>query len=55
MGHRLELYTDEKSAYEMIEIAGKYNVEGKVVGRCEESSVQRLTIHVEQGQFEYGG
>lgn len=55
MGHRFELYTDEKSAVEMIAIAAKYNVEAKVVGRCEKSAEKRLTIRVEQGDFEYGG
>jgi phosphoribosylformylglycinamidine cyclo-ligase len=55
MGHRFELYTDEQSAVEMIAIAAKYNVEGKVVGRCEESAEKRLTIRVEQGEFEYRG
>ncbi len=55
MGHRFELYTDEESAGEMIEIAGQYNVEGRIVGRCEESSSRTLTIRTEQGEYEYGG
>jgi phosphoribosylformylglycinamidine cyclo-ligase len=55
MGHRFELYTDEQSALEMITIAGKYNVEGRIVGRCEESPGKKLTIRMEQGEFEYGG
>jgi phosphoribosylformylglycinamidine cyclo-ligase len=55
MGHRFELYTDEQSASEMIEIAGKYNVEGQIVGRCVESPESILTIRSEQGEFVYGG
>jgi phosphoribosylformylglycinamidine cyclo-ligase len=55
MGHRFELYTDEQSASEMIEIAGKYNVVGQIVGRCVESPESILTIRSEQGEFVYGG
>lgn len=55
MGHRFELYTDEQSASEMIEIAGEYNVVGQIVGRCAESPESILTIRSEQGEFVYGG
>jgi phosphoribosylformylglycinamidine cyclo-ligase len=55
MGHRFEVYTNKESATAMIEVAAKYNVEGKIVGHCEESPDTRLTIRTEQGDFEYGG
>jgi hypothetical protein len=49
------VYTNKESATAMIEVAAKYNVEGKIVGHCEESPDTRLTIRTEQGDFEYGG
>jgi len=55
MGHRFEIYTDEQSASDMIEIALKYNIEGRIVGRCSESAGTMLTIRSEQGEFVYGG
>lgn len=53
MGHRMEIYTDEATAIEMIKIAASYNVEAKVVGRVEEASEKKLTIRSEFGEFEY--
>lgn len=44
MGHRLEIYTDKETAKAVIEIAGKYEIEGKVIGRCEAAAENRLTI-----------
>jgi phosphoribosylformylglycinamidine cyclo-ligase len=53
MGHRFEIYTDEKSADEIIKIAASFNLEAKIVGRCELSDRKRLTIVSEFGTFEY--
>ncbi|MEZ4828418.1 MAG: AIR synthase-related protein [Bacteroidia bacterium] len=44
MGHRLEIYTDKKTAAAIIEIAAAYGIEGRIVGRCEASETNRLTI-----------
>jgi phosphoribosylformylglycinamidine cyclo-ligase len=55
MGHRFEIYTGEESARGMIEMAGKYKVEGRIVGRCEELSETRLSIISDQGKFIYEG
>jgi phosphoribosylformylglycinamidine cyclo-ligase len=55
MGHRFEIYTDEASAEGIIEIAGNYKVEARIVGRCEKANIKRLTIRGEQGEFEYPG
>jgi phosphoribosylformylglycinamidine cyclo-ligase len=35
MGHRLEIYCDEKIASNIVEIAGKYKVEAKIIGRVQ--------------------
>lgn len=53
MGHRFEIYTNEASAEQIIDIAATFNLEAKVVGRCESSAVKKLTISTEQGEFEY--
>ena len=52
-GHRLEAYTDEKTAAEMIRISESFNIRGKVIGRVEASTQKKLTIRSEFGQFEY--
>jgi len=53
MGHRFEIYTDKNSAEKMIEIAGSFNVDAKIIGHVESSSHKRLTISTEDGIFEY--
>jgi phosphoribosylformylglycinamidine cyclo-ligase len=53
MGHRFEIYTDEKNAAEIISIASGFNLEAKVVGHCESSEKKKLTISSEFGTFEY--
>ena len=45
MGHRLEMYCDQEVAQELIDIAASYNVEAKIIGRCEPSSTKKLTIN----------
>ncbi|MEA3460844.1 MAG: AIR synthase-related protein [Bacteroidota bacterium] len=53
MGHRFEIYTDEQSAGGIIDLAGKYGIEARIVGHCEESEHKRLTIAGEQGEYNY--
>jgi len=53
MGHRFEIYTDQKNASEIINIASGFNLEAKVVGHCESSEKKKLTISSEFGTFEY--
>jgi phosphoribosylformylglycinamidine cyclo-ligase len=53
MGHRFEIYTDETSAVGMIELAGKFGIDARIVGRCEASEQRRLTITGEQGTYKY--
>ncbi len=49
MGHRMEIYIDEKYAQDIIDISKSYNVEAKIIGRVEESNSTELTIK-HQGQ-----
>jgi phosphoribosylformylglycinamidine cyclo-ligase len=53
MGHRFEIYTDQKNASEIIRIAAEYNLDAQVVGHCEASENKKLTIKSEFGTFEY--
>lgn len=53
MGHRLEIYTNEKAAEEMIQIAKDFNIEAQIVGHVEASEKKQLTIKSEFGTFEY--
>jgi phosphoribosylformylglycinamidine cyclo-ligase len=45
MGHRLEIYCDKEIAQELIDISSQFNIEAKVIGRCEEASEKSLTIN----------
>jgi len=53
MGHRMELYVDEADAGAIIEIAAGFNLDARIVGRCEASASRRLTISTLQGEFVY--
>jgi phosphoribosylformylglycinamidine cyclo-ligase len=53
MGHRFEVYTDEKSADEIISIAAGFNLDAKIIGHCEASDRKQLTIISGYGKFEY--
>ena len=53
MGHRLEIYTNENAANEMIQIAKEFNIDAQIVGHVEDSEKKRLTIKSEFGTFEY--
>jgi len=53
MGHRFEIYSNEKNAAEIIAIAAGFNLEAKIIGHCEASDSKKLTISSEFGTFEY--
>ena len=53
MGHRMELYVDEKIADEIIEISRYFNVDAKIVGSVEASDSKKLTIKSTHGEFQY--
>jgi phosphoribosylformylglycinamidine cyclo-ligase len=53
MGHRFEIYTDEKNAGAIIRIAAGFNLEAKIIGHCEQADANKLTISSEFGTFEY--
>ncbi len=53
MGHRMEIYTDENTAREIISVSESFNLEAKIVGRVEKSDSKMLTIKSVHGTFEY--
>jgi phosphoribosylformylglycinamidine cyclo-ligase len=54
MGHRLEIYLEEKYAQAIINIAASFGVEGKIIGKVESHSGRKVTIKSDKGLFEYG-
>ncbi|MBO4495529.1 MAG: hypothetical protein J5752_06710 [Clostridiales bacterium] len=56
-GHRIEFYCDESVAAGIMEIAGKYNIESRIVGRVEalpEGSENQVVIRANGEEFIYG-
>jgi phosphoribosylformylglycinamidine cyclo-ligase len=53
MGHRLEVYTDEKYAQDIISIAKSFDIEAQIIGRVEASEKKKVTVRSEKGVFEY--
>jgi len=53
MGHRMELYLDERHAQEVIDISKNFNVDAKIVGRVEAINKKQLTIKSAYGNFIY--
>ncbi|HRG92357.1 MAG TPA: AIR synthase-related protein [Chitinophagaceae bacterium] len=46
MGTRLEIYTDEKSAVQLISIAQQFGVDARIVGRVEAATKKELSIEL---------
>jgi phosphoribosylformylglycinamidine cyclo-ligase len=53
MGHRLEIYTEEKNAESIIGIAASFGIEAQIIGSCLPSDEKKLTIESEYGNFVY--
>lgn len=53
MGHRMELYVDEKHVIDVMSIAKSFNIEAKKIGRVEKGVGKKVTIKSEFGTFEY--
>lgn len=54
MGQRLEVYTDEVSAKQMIELAKTFNIDAQITGYVESADSKRVTLHTEQaGELVY--
>ena len=55
MGHRLEIFTNEKTAAALIAIAAEFNIDAQIVGRVEAAAQSSLHLHTSTGiiDFEY--
>ena len=53
MGHRMEIYIQEKYAQQIIDISKSFNIEAKVIGHVESASKKQLTIKHENSSFIY--
>ena len=53
MGHRMEIYVDEKFANQIISISKSFDIDAKVIGKVEKSDTKKLTILTEEGEFNY--
>ncbi len=53
MGHRMEIYTDEKSAENMISIAKSMNLDAQIIGHVEAAEGKKLSIRGEFGDLNY--
>ncbi len=53
MGHRLEFYVPEKIAGAIAEIALSFDIPSQIIGHCESSPVNKLSIVSDFGEFTY--
>ena len=53
MGHRLEIFTNESSAQQMIDAAKQFNIDAKIVGRVEASEKKELVLKVNDKEIIY--
>lgn len=53
MGTRLEIYTDEKSATNLIAVAKGFSIAAQIIGRVEESEKKELVINTNKSNLVY--
>jgi phosphoribosylformylglycinamidine cyclo-ligase len=53
MGHRMELYTTETTAYKIIEISNSYNIDAAIIGHVESCTERELHIQSPHGSIIY--
>jgi phosphoribosylformylglycinamidine cyclo-ligase len=53
MGHRLEIYLEQKWAQSVIDIAHDFGIDAKVIGRVEESSSKKVTLLTNEKTISY--
>ena len=53
MGHRMEFYTDERTAEDIIAISKSFNVDARIIGHCEAYDGKKVTVKSKHGVFEY--
>jgi len=53
MGHRMEIYLDPADSDQVIDMAKRFGIEAKVVGRVEKGETTKLTLRTSYGEFIY--
>ncbi len=53
MGHRMEVYTDEKTAQALIDISSAFGIPAQIIGHVEKSESKKVTIESPLGVCEY--
>ncbi|MCZ6521440.1 MAG: phosphoribosylformylglycinamidine cyclo-ligase, partial [Bacteroidetes bacterium] len=53
MGHRMEIYLEEKYASDIINISQDFGIDAQIVGTVISSHQKKVTIHTPYGVFEY--
>ena len=53
MGHRMEVYLPEAYANDLIQISRLFDVDARIIGRCEASEKKMLSLVSEHGVFGY--
>jgi phosphoribosylformylglycinamidine cyclo-ligase len=53
MGHRLEIFTDQATANQLIEISNGFNIRAKIIGKVEESPKKSLDIIFDGNIYSY--
>ncbi len=53
MGHRMEIYLNEKFADDVIRVSKSFGVEAKIIGRVEYAYHKKVTIKSDFGEFVY--
>ena len=53
MGHRIQIFTEEKHAKAMIELIQSFNIEAKVIGFTDAYSGKKVTIQSAGHTFSY--
>jgi phosphoribosylformylglycinamidine cyclo-ligase len=53
MGHRMEIYLEEKYAADIIEICKSFDLDAKIIGYCEKDKGRKLDLETVHGAFHY--
>jgi phosphoribosylformylglycinamidine cyclo-ligase len=53
MGHRMEIYVEEKFAAQVIAISKQFGVDAQIIGRVESAPQKKVTVKTEFGEFIY--
>jgi phosphoribosylformylglycinamidine cyclo-ligase len=53
MGHRLEIFTDKASAYEIIKVSESFGIPAKIIGRVEAADTKSLILRAGEEEIVY--